>query len=60
MRLVKILLHGNLIHFIGSDAHQASRSEFSYTDALCRVKKIVGDKMFHEVMVSNPQRIKVY
>lgn len=60
LRLAKLLLRDNLIHFIGSDAHHLPRSVSTYTDALHSVKEIVGEKMFREVMVINPQRIKVY
>jgi protein-tyrosine phosphatase len=55
--LAEIMLHSNLIHFIGSDAHHVSRRESTYAEAHQMVKEIVGEIRFQEVTLTNPQAI---
>ena len=52
-RLAELMLHSDLIHFIGSDAHSMARSELAYQEALESVKGIVGETQFQELVVGN-------
>ena len=56
-RLAEIMLHSDLVHFVGSDAHRVARSESAYLEELRSVKGIVGEERFREVTVGNPRRI---
>ncbi|KJR46660.1 Manganese-dependent protein-tyrosine phosphatase [Desulfosporosinus sp. I2] len=56
-RIAELMLHSNLIHFIGSDAHRLSHSESTYQEALQIVKEIVGEGRFREVTLTNSQSI---
>ncbi|MCB8818383.1 tyrosine-protein phosphatase [Desulfosporosinus shakirovi] len=55
--LAEILLHSNLIHFIGSDAHRVSRRESTYPETLRSVRERVGESRFQELTVINPRNI---
>ena len=55
--LAETLLHSDLIHFVGSDAHRVSSSEGSNREALQSVRRIVGEGRFKELTVTNPQRV---
>ncbi len=52
-RLAELMLQSGLVHFIGSDAHGVARSELAYQEALERVRGIVGEKKFQELVVGN-------
>lgn len=51
------LLHSELIHLIGSDAHRVARSITPYLEALHCVKNVVGEERFKQVTLSNPKAI---
>jgi len=55
--LANLMLHSDLIHLIGSDAHRVARSPLSYLEALESVREIVGEERFKDVTLSNPQAI---
>jgi len=48
-RLAELMLHSDLIHFVGSDAHRVSRSEQTYLEALQSVEDIVGETRYQEL-----------
>ncbi len=52
-RLAELMLHSDLVHFIGSDAHGVARSELAYQKALERVRGIVGEIRYRELVVGN-------
>ena len=56
-QLAEILLRSDLIHFVGSDAHRVSRSEFTYIEGLQSVHEIVGESRYEDVTRHNPQTI---
>lgn len=56
-RLAKQMLHSNLVHFIGSDAHGVASSKFAYQKGLENVRGIVGEKRFQELTLTNPQNV---
>ena len=51
--LAELMLHSDLIHFVGSDAHRVSRSNQSYPEALRSVEKLVGKSRFEELALIN-------
>ena len=53
-RLAEVMLHSDLIHFVGSDAHSVARSEDAYLEELRSVEGSVGEARFREVTVDNP------
>ena len=55
--LAETLLHSDLIHFIGSDAHRVSRSGSSEREARQRVRDLVGEERFRQLTLMNPQRV---
>lgn len=55
--LAETLLHSDLIHFVGSDAHRVSRSGSSEREALQSVRDLIGEERFRELTQMNPQRI---
>jgi len=56
-RLAELMLHSNLIHFVGSDAHRVSRSEQTYLEVLQSVEEIVGETQYQELTRLNSQTI---
>jgi len=52
--LAELMLHSDLIHFVGSDAHRVSRSEQAYSEALQSLEGIVGKTRFEELTLINP------
>jgi protein-tyrosine phosphatase len=56
-RLAELMLHSDLIHFIGSDAHRVSQSESTYHEALRSVWELVGESKFQELTSINPQNV---
>lgn len=52
--LAERMLHSDLIHVVGSDAHRVSRSEQTYTEALQSVEEIVGKSRLQELAMINP------
>lgn len=51
------MLHSDLIHLVGSDAHRVSRSDASYIEALRNVEELVGERRFEELALINPETI---
>ena len=56
-RLAEVMLHSDLVHFVGSDAHRVARSESAYLEELRSVKGIVGEERFREVTMGNPRGV---
>ena len=56
-KLAEILLSSELIHFVGSDTHRVSRSEFTYPEALQSVHEIVGETKYQKMTRLNPLTI---
>jgi len=56
-RLAEVMLHSDLVHLVGSDAHRVAGSELAYLKELDRVKEIVGESRFREVTMLSPQSI---
>ena len=56
-RLAEVMLHSDLVHLVGSDAHRVAGSESAYVEELERVKGIVGESRFSEVTLTSPQYI---
>lgn len=56
-RLAEIMLHSDLVQFVGSDAHRVAQSKSAYLEELLSVKGIVGEERFQEVMVGNPRSV---
>lgn len=54
--LARRMLHSDLIHLIGSDAHRVARSKLAYLEDLQCVKDI-GEEGFEKVTQVNPQGI---
>ena len=54
-QLAELMLHSDLIHIVGSDAHRVSRSEKTYPEGLRSIEKIVGKSRFQELALINPQ-----
>ncbi len=54
-QLAERMLRSDLIHFIGSDAHRASRSEQTYLETLQSVEEQVGKSRLEELALINPQ-----
>ncbi|EHQ91872.1 tyrosine-protein phosphatase [Desulfosporosinus youngiae] len=57
--LAEIMLSGNLVHFIGSDAHRPSQKESVYLETLKNLKEVAGEEKFQEVTLKNPQAILI-
>lgn len=53
--LAELMLHNDLIHFIGSDAHRVFQSESTYPEALQNIKEIVSEERFQEITLTNSQ-----
>jgi len=56
-QLAELMLHSDLIHFVGSDAHRVSRSQQTYSEALQRVEKIVGEEKYQDLTRLNPKTL---
>ena len=56
-RLAEVMLHSDLIHFVGSDAHRVAGSQSAYLEDLRSVEGIVGEERFGEVTVGNPRSV---
>lgn len=56
-QLAELMLHSDLIHVIGSDAHRVSGSELTYSEGLQSIKEIVGETRYQELTRLNPQTI---
>ncbi len=56
-RLAKLMLQSDLVHFIGSDAHGVARSGLAYQEALERVRGLVGEAQFQELVVGNAREV---
>lgn len=55
--LAKMMLRGNLVHFIGSDAHRPSQRDSAYLETLESLREVAGEDGLREVTLKNPQAI---
>ncbi|WP_088228897.1 CpsB/CapC family capsule biosynthesis tyrosine phosphatase [Desulfosporosinus sp. FKB] len=51
------MLSSGIIHFLGSDAHRVSSSDFVDQEALQYIRKLVGKEEFRKMAVTNPRRM---
>jgi protein-tyrosine phosphatase len=55
--LAELMLHSDLIHFLGSDVHSVSRNESTYQEAHEKVRGIVGENKFQELTAGNARDV---
>ncbi|WP_088188392.1 CpsB/CapC family capsule biosynthesis tyrosine phosphatase [Desulfosporosinus sp. FKA] len=56
-QLAERMLSSGIIHFLGSDAHRVSSSDFIDREALQYIRQLVGKEEFRKMTVINPRRM---
>lgn len=54
-KIVKKLLKLDMVHFIGTDSHNATAIYEPYAEAIKKIKKIVGEKKLNNILCENPK-----
>lgn len=54
---VYYFLEMNLIHFIGSDCHNARSSATRLSEAACRIKEVGGEEIANALVLQNPMAV---
>ncbi|MEG0873097.1 MAG: CpsB/CapC family capsule biosynthesis tyrosine phosphatase [Clostridia bacterium] len=52
------LLKNNLVHLVGTDAHDSKRVYDIYRSAIKKIERILTDKKIEEIFFKNPQAVK--
>ena len=55
---VKNLLKNNMVHFIGTDAHNDTRVYDIYDKSIKKISKIIDKTKLHKILYENPKKVK--